>query len=67
MGNKKQGKVARFRIQRRFGTELPGLGKPGALDRRPYPPDKTGIKDENILTMHLTRRKTKNSSPLLSS
>ncbi len=29
---------ARFRIQRRLGTELPGLGKPGALDRRPYPP-----------------------------
>lgn len=44
MGNKKQGKVARFRIQRRFGTELPGLGKPGALDRRPYPPGQNGNK-----------------------
>ncbi|MCB0341140.1 MAG: 30S ribosomal protein S4 [Pseudobdellovibrionaceae bacterium] len=41
---KKPGKVARFRIQRRFGTELPGLGKPGALDRRPYPPGENGNK-----------------------
>ncbi len=31
-------KTARFRIQRRLGTELPGLGKPGALERRNYPP-----------------------------
>ena len=41
---KNQGKVARFRIQRRFGVELPGLGKPGALDRRPYPPGQNGNK-----------------------
>lgn len=38
------GKVARFKIQRRFGTELPGLGKPGALERRPYPPGENGNK-----------------------
>lgn len=35
---KKSGKIARFKIQRRLGTELPGFGKPGALDRKPYPP-----------------------------
>lgn len=37
-------KAARFKIQRRFGTELPGLGKPGALERRPYPPGENGNK-----------------------
>lgn len=37
-------KVARFRIQRRFGMELPGLGKSGALERRPYPPGQHGNK-----------------------
>ncbi|MCB0377053.1 MAG: 30S ribosomal protein S4 [Bdellovibrionales bacterium] len=35
---------ARFRIQRRLGTELPGLGKAGALERRPYPPGEHGNK-----------------------
>jgi small subunit ribosomal protein S4 len=38
------GKVARFKVQRRLGTELPGLGKPGALERRPYPPGENGNK-----------------------
>lgn len=41
---KKVGKVARFKIQRRLGTELPGLGKAGALERRPYPPGENGNK-----------------------
>lgn len=36
------GKMARFKKQRRLGTELPGLGKPGALERRPYPPGQNG-------------------------
>ena len=36
------GKVPRFKRQRRLGTELPGLGKAGALDRRPYPPGQHG-------------------------
>lgn len=40
----KASKIARFKIQRRLGTELPGLGKPGALDRRPYPPGQNGNK-----------------------
>jgi small subunit ribosomal protein S4 len=35
-------KVPRFKRQRRLGTELPGLGKAGALDRRPYPPGQHG-------------------------
>lgn len=37
-------RVIRFKTQRRLGTELPGLGKPGALDRRPYPPGENGNK-----------------------
>lgn len=41
---KRPGKVARFKIQRRLGVELPGLGKSGALDRRPYPPGENGNK-----------------------
>lgn len=32
----------RFKTQRRLGLELPGLGKPGALERRPYPPGERG-------------------------
>lgn len=44
MAKNKDGKVARFKLQRRLGTELPGLGKPGALERRPYPPGENGNK-----------------------
>ncbi|MCB0386252.1 MAG: 30S ribosomal protein S4 [Bdellovibrionales bacterium] len=40
--SKKVGKIARYRIQRRLGVELPGLGKAGALERRPYPPGQNG-------------------------
>ena len=39
---KRPGKIARYKIQRRLGTELPGLGKAGALERRPYPPGENG-------------------------
>ena len=35
---------ARFKTQRRLGLELPGLGKKGALERRPYPPGESGNK-----------------------
>ncbi len=35
-------RTPRFKRQRRLGVELPGLGKPGALDRRPYPPGQHG-------------------------
>ena len=32
----------RFKIQRRLLTELPGLGKAGAMERKPYPPGQHG-------------------------
>ncbi len=41
---KKSGKSPRFKKQRRLLTELPGLGKAGALERRPYPPGEHGLK-----------------------
>lgn len=34
----------RYKTQRRLGVELPGLGKAGALDRKPYPPGEHGSK-----------------------
>ena len=39
---------SRFKIQRSLGLELPGLGKPGALDRRPYPAGVHGNKRKKI-------------------
>jgi small subunit ribosomal protein S4 len=36
--------TSRFKLQRRLGVELPGLGKPGALGRKPYPPGQHGNK-----------------------
>ena len=33
---------SKWKIQRRLGTELPGLGRPGALAKRPYPPGDHG-------------------------
>ncbi|MBF0299949.1 MAG: 30S ribosomal protein S4 [Oligoflexia bacterium] len=39
---------ARFKIQRRLGVELPGLGKAGALERRPYPPGQHGNKRKKL-------------------
>lgn len=39
---------ARFKIQRRLGLELPGLGKAGALERRPYPPGQHGMKRKKL-------------------
>ena len=39
---KRVGKVPRFKVQRRLLMELPGLGKPGAMDRKPYPPGQHG-------------------------
>lgn len=40
----KNTKSPRFKLQRRLLTELPGLGKAGALERRPYPPGQHGLK-----------------------
>jgi len=39
---------ARFKIQRALGIELPGLGKAGALERRPYGPGVHGNKRKKI-------------------
>lgn len=39
----KQG-VGKFRKQRRLLVELPGLGKAGALERKPYPPGDHGMR-----------------------
>jgi small subunit ribosomal protein S4 len=38
LGNKKTA----WKVQRALLTELPGLGKPGAMERRPYPPGQHG-------------------------
>ncbi len=37
-----------FKIQRRLGVELPGLGKAGALERRPYGPGMHGMKRKKL-------------------
>ena len=42
------GKRAAFKIQRRLGVELPGLGKAGALERRPYGPGQHGMKRKKL-------------------
>ncbi|MBT4793207.1 MAG: 30S ribosomal protein S4 [Halobacteriovoraceae bacterium] len=42
------GKRSSFKIQRRLGVELPGLGKAGALERRPYGPGMHGMKRKKI-------------------
>jgi len=42
MAKKSSVVTPRFKKQRRLGTELPGLGKSGALERRPYPPGQHG-------------------------
>jgi len=39
---------SRFKIQRALGVELPGLGKTGALERRPYGPGVHGNKRKKI-------------------
>lgn len=38
----KLGKKSRWKIQRQLGLELPGLGRPGALEKRAYPPGQHG-------------------------
>ncbi len=42
MSGKSKVKVSKFKKQRRLGIELPGLGKPGALTKRNYPPGHHG-------------------------
>ena len=40
----------KFRIQRALGIELPGLGKPGALEKRNYPPGQHGRSHKRSLS-----------------
>ncbi len=40
----------KFRIQRSLGIELPGLGKPGALEKRNYPPGQHGRLQKRRIT-----------------
>lgn len=49
---------SRFKIQRRLGVELPGLGKAGALERRPYGPGQHGMKRKKLsdLTIRLVEK-----------
>ncbi|HEX7672927.1 MAG TPA: 30S ribosomal protein S4 [Bdellovibrio sp.] len=38
----RKGKTPRFKKQRRLLMELPGMGKAGAMERKPYPPGQHG-------------------------
>lgn len=42
------GKRSNFKIQRRLGIEIPGLGKAGALERKPYGPGQHGMKRKKL-------------------
>lgn len=48
MSKTTMGKRSAFKIQRRLGVELPGLGKAGALERRPYGPGQHGMKRKKL-------------------
>ncbi|MCT4641294.1 MAG: 30S ribosomal protein S4 [Bacteriovoracaceae bacterium] len=48
MSKTTMGKRSAFKIQRRLGIELPGLGKAGALERRPYGPGMHGMKRKKL-------------------
>lgn len=48
MSKTTMGKRSSFKIQRRLGVELPGLGKAGALERRPYGPGQHGMKRKKL-------------------
>lgn len=39
---------SRFKIQRRLGVELPGLGKAGAMERKPYGPGQHGMQRKKL-------------------
>ena len=59
MAKKRLGKIARFKIQRRLGSELPGLGKPGALNAGPILREKTATNAINILILLFAWKKNK--------
>lgn len=48
MSKTTMGGKSSFKIQRRLGVELPGLGKAGALERKPYGPGQHGMKRKKL-------------------
>lgn len=48
MSKTTMGGKSAYKIQRRLGVELPGLGKAGALERRPYGPGMHGMKRKKL-------------------
>lgn len=48
MAKATMGNRSSFKIQRRLGVELPGLGKAGALERKPYGPGMHGMKRKKL-------------------
>lgn len=49
----------KWKIQRALGLELPGLGKPGALDERNYPPGQHGRDRKRGLSAYAERLREK--------
>jgi small subunit ribosomal protein S4 len=49
----------KFKIQRALGIELPGLGKPGALGKRNYPPGQHGKLQKRKITQFGTQLREK--------
>jgi small subunit ribosomal protein S4 len=49
----------KFKIQRALGIELPGLGKPGALEKRNYPPGQHGQNRRSKLSEFATQLREK--------
>src|ERR1700761_1603306 len=52
-------KRLKWKIQRALGLELPGLGKPGALEKRNYPPGQHGKLRRQKLTQFGAQLKEK--------
>ena len=50
----------KFKIQRSLLVELPGLGKPGAMERRAYPPGQHGQMRRKFSEYGLRLRENKN-------
>ena len=49
----------KWKMQRALGMELPGLGKPGALEKRNYPPGQHGKNTRRKLTQYGTQLREK--------
>ncbi|WP_263383425.1 30S ribosomal protein S4 [Granulicella arctica] len=49
----------KWKMQRALGMELPGLGKPGALEKRNYPPGQHGQGTKKKLTQYGTQLREK--------